>query len=161
MNGSSVKKFSRRVLCHRMPTQAQARPWDVFINHRGIDTKRGVAGLLYDHLTLLKLHPFMDIKNMNPGDKLFVIDSAIQNSKLGVAIFSRHYCESYFCLRELTTLMEYNKKVIPIFVDINPSELRVMDNESYGVIGVKELHRFRWALEEAKCTVGLTFDRLV
>ncbi|KAF8389307.1 hypothetical protein HHK36_026000 [Tetracentron sinense] len=159
MHGALVKKFGRRVLCYQRSTQTQARPWDVFINHRGIDTKRSVAGLLYDHLTLLKLHPFMDNKNMNPGDKLFeTIDSAIRNCKVGIAIFSPHYCESYFCLRELTTLMESEKTVIPIFVDIKPSELRVMDNGSYGVIGVQELQRFRWALGKAKYTVGLTFD---
>ncbi|KAF8395910.1 hypothetical protein HHK36_019865 [Tetracentron sinense] len=98
----------------------------------------------------------MDIKNMNPGDKLFgKIDGTIQNCKVGLAVFSPHRCESYFCLRELTTLMESKKKVIPIFVDIKPSELHVMDNGCFGVI---ELQRFRWALEEAKYTVGFTFD---
>ncbi|KAL3576690.1 hypothetical protein D5086_021973 [Populus alba] len=45
------------------------KPCDVFINHRGIDTKRTVATLLYDHLSRLKLHPFLDNKNMKPGDK--------------------------------------------------------------------------------------------
>ncbi|KAF8411187.1 hypothetical protein HHK36_003730 [Tetracentron sinense] len=142
-----------RMLHHRRPTKT---PYDVFINHRGIDTKRTLAGLLYDNLTRLKLHPFMDIKNLNPGDKLFEkIDGAIGNCKVGVAVFSPHYCESYFCLRELTTLMELEKKVIPIFVDIKPSELRIIHNGSYEV---KELQRFSWALEEAKYTVGFTFD---
>ncbi|KAF8369476.1 hypothetical protein HHK36_032503 [Tetracentron sinense] len=151
-----MHRFSRRILCYRRPTQTRARPYDVFINHRGIDTKRSVAGLLYDNLTRLKLHPFMDIKNMNPGDKLFEkIDGAIRTCKVGVAVLSPHYCESYFCLHELTSLLELEKKVIPIFVDIKPSELQIIDNGSYGV---KELQRFRWALEEAKYTVGLTFD---
>ncbi|KAF8401552.1 hypothetical protein HHK36_012494 [Tetracentron sinense] len=159
MPGSLGKNFtSRCILCRRRrPTQSRAdRPWDVFINHIRIDTKRSLAVLLYDHLTRLNLHPFMDIKSMNPGDKLFPsIDNAIRNCNVGVSVFSPHYCESYFCLRELTTLMESKKKVIPIFVDIKPSELRVMDNGSFGV---KELQRFRWALEEAKYTVGFTFD---
>ncbi|KAF8370111.1 hypothetical protein HHK36_031855 [Tetracentron sinense] len=130
--------------------------WEVFINHRGIDTKRSVAGLLYDNLTRHELHPFMDVKSMSPGDKLFeTIDSAIRNCKVGVAIFSPHYCESEFCLHELATLLESKKKVIPIFVDIKPSELRVMVN---GRFGVEELQRFRWALMEAKYIVGLAFD---
>ncbi|KAF8401553.1 hypothetical protein HHK36_012495 [Tetracentron sinense] len=145
--------MSRCILCcsrRRRPTQS---PWDVFINHRGIDTKRSLAVLLYDHLNL---HPFMDIKSMNPGDKLFqTIDNAIRNCKVGVSIFSPHYCESSFCLRELTTLMESKKKIIPIFVDVKPSELRVIDNGSFRV---KELPRFRWALDEAKYTVGFSFD---
>ncbi|KAF8389269.1 hypothetical protein HHK36_025962 [Tetracentron sinense] len=52
--------------------------------------------------------------------------------------------------------MESKKKVIPIFVDIKPSELHVMDFN--GRFEVKELQRFRRALKEAKYTVGLTFD---
>ncbi|KAF8389263.1 hypothetical protein HHK36_025956 [Tetracentron sinense] len=138
-------------------TGGQTKRWDVFINHRGIDTKRNVVGLLYDNLTRHKLHPFLDSKTMNPGDKLFDnIDSAIRNCKIGVAVFSPRYCESHFCLHELATLMESKKKVIPIFVDIKPSELHVMDFN--GRFEVKELQRFRRALKEAKYTVGLTFD---
>ena len=51
--------------------------------------------------------------------------------------------------------MEGKKKVIPIFVDVKPSELKVVDNGSFPA---KELARFNWALEEAKNTVGLAFD---
>ncbi|XP_038688777.1 TIR-only protein-like [Tripterygium wilfordii] len=131
-------------------------PCDVFINHRGIDTKRTIAGLLYHHLQRLRLNPFLDSKNMKPGDNLFhKIDSAIGRSKLGVAVFSPRYCDSYFCLHELALIMESKKKVIPIFCDVKPSELRVVDN---GSCEAKEIQRFKWALEEAKYTVGLTFD---
>ncbi|KAK6917510.1 Toll/interleukin-1 receptor homology (TIR) domain [Dillenia turbinata] len=132
-------------------------PCDVFINHRGIDTKRSVAGLLYHHLNRLKLRPFLDSKNMKPGDKLYEkIDTAICNCKVGVAVFSPRYCESYFCLHELALLMESRKRVIPIFCDVKPSELRVKNNGWF--CPAKQIERFSWALEEAKYTVGLTFD---
>ncbi|KAF7150190.1 hypothetical protein RHSIM_Rhsim02G0123000 [Rhododendron simsii] len=52
-------------------------------------------------------------------------------------------------------IIECRKKVIPIFVDVKPSELRVLDN---GSCPATELFRFREAIEEAKNTVGLTFD---
>ncbi|XP_068317104.1 probable 2' cyclic ADP-D-ribose synthase BdTIR [Pyrus communis] len=131
-------------------------PCDVFINHRGIDTKRTVAGLLFYHFSRLNLHPFLDSKNMKPGDKLFdKIDAAIHKCKVGVAVFSPHYCESYFCLHELALLMESKKRVIPVFCNVKPSHLRVRDN---GTCSAVELQRFSWALEEAKYTVGLTFD---
>ncbi|KAJ0101768.1 hypothetical protein Patl1_04597 [Pistacia atlantica] len=134
------------------------KPCDVFINHRGIDTKRTVVTLLYDHLSRVNLHPFLDNKNMKPGDKLFdKINSAIKGCKVGVTVFSPHYCESYFCLHELALIMESKKKVIPIFCDIKPSELRVPDNWK---CPANEIQRFNWALEEAKYTVGLTFDSL-
>ncbi|KAK6134505.1 hypothetical protein DH2020_031739 [Rehmannia glutinosa] len=131
-------------------------PCDVFINHRGTDTKRTVASLLYDHLYQLKLCPFLDNKNMKPGDKLFEkIDAAITGCKIGVAVFSPRYCESYFCLHELALMMELKKKMIPIFCDVKPSELRVVDD---GSMRREEVERFNLALEEAKYTVGLAFD---
>ncbi|GMY37285.1 TIR-only protein-like [Fagus crenata] len=152
-----VKTISRKILQNQNQIRTISWSCDVFINHRGIDTKRTVAGLLYNHLSeSMRLKPFLDSKNMKPGDKLFdKIDIAIRSCKLGVAVFSPRYCESYFCLHELALIMESKKKVIPIFCDVKPSQLRVKD---YGICPAKELQRFTWALEEAKFTVGLTFD---
>ncbi|GMP65727.1 hypothetical protein CsSME_00026405 [Camellia sinensis var. sinensis] len=149
----------RQILSHHHRNKI-APACDVFINHRGTDTKRTVASLLYDHLVRLNLRPFLDNKNMKPGDKLFdKIDSAILGCKLGIAVFSPRYCESYFCLHELALIMESKKKVIPIFCDVKPSELRVVVNGSIP-ISTMDLRRFNAALEEAKYTVGLTFDSL-
>ncbi|XP_031257762.1 TMV resistance protein N [Pistacia vera] len=157
-SSSSAKNLCRKILYHRNQIQPIRRPCDVFINHRGTDTKRTISGLLYDHLLRLRLNPFLDSKNMKPGDRLFdKIDTAIRHSKVGVAVFSPRYCESYFCLHELALIMESRKKVIPIFYDVKPSQLQVRDD---GTCSNKELQRFRWALEEAKYTVGLTFDSL-
>ncbi|GFS34608.1 Toll-Interleukin-Resistance (TIR) domain family protein [Actinidia rufa] len=153
--------LQRQILSHRskIPTPNRvAQPCDVFINHRGIDTKRTIASLLYDHLTYLNLRPFLDNKTMKPGDKLFdKIDSAIRGCKIGITVFSPNYCDSYFCLHELALITESKKKIIPIFCDVKPSELRVVDN---GSVPSKELERFNSALEEAKYTVGLAFDSL-
>lgn len=159
---SSAKSLCRKIIHHRPHHQIQLpitrRPCDVFINHRGTDTKRTIAGLLHDHLSRLRLNPFLDSKNMKPGDRLFdKIDTAIKHCKLGVAVFSPRYCESYFCLHELALIMESSKKVIPIFYDVKPSQLQVPDN---GTCSRKELQRFSRALEEAKYTVGLTFDSI-
>ncbi|GKU98553.1 hypothetical protein SLEP1_g11545 [Rubroshorea leprosula] len=134
------------------------RPYEVFINHRGIDTKKTMTGLLYNHLVRHGLNPFLDSKNMKPGDRLFdKINDAVRHCKVGVAVLSPRYCESYFCLHELALMMETRKKVIPIFYDVKPSQLQVKDD---GSRPVEELKRFQWALEEAKYTVGLTFDTL-
>ncbi|XP_043700761.1 TIR-only protein-like [Telopea speciosissima] len=153
------QKVMQRSLAKQLVSRIQPvvrRPCDVFINHRSIDTKRTVAGLLYDHFIRLNLHPFLDSKNMKPGDKLFQhIDSSIRDCKIGVAVFSPTYCRSYFCLHELALLMECKKKVIPIFCDVKPSELLGLDD---GICQAKDLNRFKWAIEEAKYTVGLTFD---
>ncbi|KAL1299465.1 TMV resistance protein N-like [Arachis ipaensis] len=131
-------------------------PCDVFLNHRCRDTKKTVASLLYDHLRRNGFNPFLDNKNMKPGDKLFdKINRGVLECKIGVAVFSPRYCESYFCLHELALLMECRKKVIPIFCDVKPSQLRVLNN---GKWSHEDFRRFRWALDEAKHIVGLTYN---
>lgn len=155
---SAAMNLQRQVFRQNRLRNRAIKPCDVFINHRGIDTKRKVVTLLYDHLSRRNLRPFLDNKNMKPGDKLFDnINRAIRNCKVGVAVFSPTYCQSYFCLHELALMMETKKKVIPIFCDIKPSQLLVIDD---GKCSANELKRFSWALEEAKFTVGLTFDSL-
>ncbi|KAL7130079.1 hypothetical protein ABFS83_13G109600 [Erythranthe nasuta] len=144
---------------HQLAAVAPRQPCDVFINHRGVDTKRNVAGLLYHDLLGIGIRPFLDSKSMKPGDKLFdKIDVAIRECKVGVAVFSPMYCDSYFCLHELALMVESKKKVVPIFCDVKPSELRVKAGD--GSRSPEDLERFRSALEEAKLTVGLTFDTL-
>nr|XP_004487748.2 TIR domain-containing protein [Cicer arietinum] len=145
---------------HKRTTQMMAKhmmePCDVFLNHRSTDTKRTLATLLYDHLKRQGFNPFLDEKNMKPGDKLFEkINRGVLECKIGVAVFSPRYCESYFCLHELALLMACKKKVIPIFCDVKPSQLHVVNNANWSL---EELRRFKWALEEAKYTVGLTFN---
>uniref|UniRef100_A0A7N0REH6 TIR domain-containing protein n=1 Tax=Kalanchoe fedtschenkoi TaxID=63787 RepID=A0A7N0REH6_KALFE len=137
----------------------RGKPCDVFINHRGIDTKRSVAGLLWSHLRVTAgLNPFLDSKSMRPGDRLYdEINTAINESKLGVAVFSRRYCESYFCMHELTLMMQARKRLLPIFVDVKPSELRVCRTVEEACSG-EEVKVFNWALKEARHIVGLTFD---
>ncbi|KAK8706166.1 hypothetical protein V6N13_049741 [Hibiscus sabdariffa] len=156
-----MMNFHRNFLALQTPTNPPHmtnRACDVFINHRGIDTKRTIAGLLYDRLSRLNRQPFLDNKNMKPGDKLFDnIDNAIKNCKVGVTVFSPNYCKSYFCLHELALFMESNKKIIPIFCDIKPSQLAIVDD---GKVPSKDLERFKFALEEAKYTLGFTFDSL-
>ncbi|KAL7604999.1 TIR-only protein [Lactuca sativa] len=158
---SSSKNVYRNIIHYQKPPTAavvtpKQQPCEVFINHRGIDTKKCVAGLLYNHLRSLRLQPFLDSKNMKPGDKLFdKINNAISECKVGVAVFSPRYCQSYFCLHELTRIVEAKKKVIPVFCDVKPSELTIKDNWRRPK---HEIDSFQSALEEAKYTVGLTFD---
>ncbi|PKI56306.1 hypothetical protein CRG98_023325 [Punica granatum] len=137
----------------RVPNQ-----YDVFINHRGIDTKRNMASLLYHQLSRLNARPFLDKNTMKPGDNLFKgIENAIRDCKVGVAVFSPHYGESYYCLLELALMMEYKKKIIPVFFDIMPAELQIVDHEGI-YCTPDELERFNRALEEAKSSAGLVFN---
>ncbi|XP_022950368.1 toll/interleukin-1 receptor-like protein [Cucurbita moschata] len=141
-------------LCAKIKNRikTESPDFDVFISHRGIDTRRSVAGILHEHFSGLGLWPFLDVKSMSPGDNLIgKIDSAIRSCRVGVPVFSPRYCESYYCLYELARMLRSNKWIVPIFWNVKPSELRVADEN-------KRLSRFAWAVEEAKCTVGLSFD---
>ncbi|KAJ1402725.1 Toll/interleukin-1 receptor-like proteiny [Sesbania bispinosa] len=85
--------------------------------------------------------------NHRSTDTKRTINGAVLECKIGVAVFSPRYCESYFCLHELDLLMACRKKVIPIFCDVKPSQLRVVNNPKWSG---EDLRRFRLALEEAK-----------
>ncbi|CAN6205779.1 unnamed protein product [Urochloa humidicola] len=138
-------------------------PYDVFINHRGVDTKHNVARLLYDRLLQLsggRVHSFLDNKSMRPGDRLEErINEGIGQCRVGVAIFSKHYFDSDFCLHELASLVEARKVIIPIFYGIKPSELilpqAVVDSNAHAP---RDIERFRVALREVKYTVGITYN---
>ncbi|CAE5960071.1 unnamed protein product [Arabidopsis arenosa] len=160
MKQSKTVQLNNKLFLDLLSSSSSAKPkvlHDVFINHRGSDTKRTIATLLYDNLKSRNLRPFLDCKNMKPGDKLFDhINSAILTSRVAVTVFSPNYCDSYFCLHELALIMESRKRVIPIFCDIKPSQLDVMIERV--TCSDDEIQRFRWALQEAKDIVGLTFD---
>ncbi|CAL5086083.1 unnamed protein product [Urochloa decumbens] len=142
---------------------APSKSFDVFINHRGVDTKHNVARLLYDrleHLSGGRVRSFLDNKSMRPGDRLGEsIDEGIRQCKVAVAIFSKRYFDSEFCLHELASIVESRKVLIPIFYGIKPSELilpqAVADSKDHAP---RDIERFRLALQEAKYTVGITYD---
>ncbi|KAI9121501.1 hypothetical protein K1719_008534 [Acacia pycnantha] len=132
---------------------------DVFINHRTVDTRRSVVRLLYNHLTQQGCNPFLDAENLRPGDRLLdTIDKSIRGCNVGVAVFSPRYCDSYYCLHELSLIMESKKRIVPIFYDVKPSQLRIVDSSILMSCSQKDLRRFDFAIEEAKCIVGLPFD---
>ncbi|KAG6664609.1 hypothetical protein CIPAW_02G105300 [Carya illinoinensis] len=156
----ALPKCFARPHCRNKVQTVPVPPHDVFISHRGPDTRRNIAGLLHDYLLKRGLRPFIDYRNLKAGEKLSEkIDTAIRECKVGVVVFSRRYCESYYCLHELALLLELPKIVIPIFYNVNPSQLWV-GHISNGtcVLDQIELERFSRALEKAKTIVGLRFD---
>ncbi|TVU36827.1 hypothetical protein EJB05_18776, partial [Eragrostis curvula] len=159
------RPVARRVEYHDDDEDTKPKRYDVFINHRGADTKRTVARLLYDQLEHLSggaIRSFLDNMSMRPGDHLEEsIFGAVRECGLAVAIFSKRYCDSDYCLRELAALVEARKTIIPVFYDVQPSDL-VLPPEllESGEHPPRDIERFRFALREAKRTagLGLTYD---
>jgi hypothetical protein len=170
LNASAEAAMGNTELAARWATRrvddewpAAPKKYDVFINHRGVDTKHNVARLLYDrleHLSGGRVRSFLDNQSMRPGDRLHEsINEGIRQCRVAVAIFSPRYFDSDFCLHELANIVESRKLLIPIFYGIKPSELilpqEVVDSQTFTP---RDIERFRFALKEAKYTVGLTHD---
>lgn len=98
---------------------------DVFLNHRGPDTKMTIASLLYWWLTSHGLQVFLDFQELKGGRIIRTqIKEAIASASLYVAIFSPRYAESTWCLEELHLMTLSGKPIIPIFYQVKPTDLR-------------------------------------
>eukprot|EP01018_Ginkgo_biloba_P008705 Gb_07607 [translate_table: standard] len=100
--------------------------FDVFINHRGVDVKDSLASHIYDLLRIHGVLAFLDIEELRTGEEFpDAITEAIRSSSVHIAIFSPHYAESYWCLRELALMLETpNATIIPVFYNVTPGDVR-------------------------------------
>jgi len=99
--------------------------FDVFLNHRGPDVKGGFVSHLHQALQEAGCRPFLDkpaLEKGHHGQKK--IYEALRCASVHVAIFSKHYADSDYCLDELCAMLETEKLIIPVFYDVSPSDLR-------------------------------------
>jgi hypothetical protein len=98
--------------------------FDVFLNHRGPDVKRSFAAHLHQALQKAGCRPFLDKPDLEKGQhgqkKIY---EALGSASVHVAIFSKHYADSDYCLDELCAMLESKKLVIPVFYDVSPNDL--------------------------------------
>lgn len=106
-------------------TEAMLHKYDVFLNHRGCDTKKGIVAHLNGALRKAGFHPFLDAKSIGQGKHVFKsIDEALSGACVHVAIFSKRYAESKYCLNELSDMLQSKRVILPVFYDIEPEDLR-------------------------------------
>lgn len=100
--------------------------FQVFLNHRGDDTKKGFTSHLYSSLRSRGIRAFLDKEEMQVGDELTPqIKAAIKTASVHVAIFSEHYGDSKWCLDELVLMVESRAIIIPVFFEnVKPYHLR-------------------------------------
>ncbi|KAH9303671.1 hypothetical protein KI387_008075 [Taxus chinensis] len=105
----------------------------VFINHRGPDVKKTLASLIHRELNKFGLRVFLDKQELQTGYLLTpAITKAITSASVHIAIFSPKYAESAWCLNELLCMLDcLGAKIIPIFYDIRPSDLRYINKGPY------------------------------
>ncbi|XP_039166701.1 TMV resistance protein N-like [Eucalyptus grandis] len=106
--------------------------YQVFLNFRGPDTRTGFTDCLYHSLIDAGIFVFRDDEELRVGDRIDEsLQQAIDNSSIYIPIFSRTYASSQWCLRELIQIMantsrsEGNKKILPIFFDVEPDDIKL------------------------------------
>lgn len=137
--------------------------YDVFINHRGPDVKRTFAAHLCDALSRVGFCPFLDAKSIKQGRSVFKsIDEALSDACVHVAIFSKRYAESKYCLDELLDMLQSGKVILPVFYDVKPQHLRCTEEgpftEGFGKHVKHKRHdkipKWREALRKASEIMG-------
>jgi len=124
--------------------------FDVFLNHRGTDVKPNFVAHLQQALQEAGYRPFVDNKSLKIGqhgqNKIF---EALRGARVHVAIFSEHYAESKYCLKELCDMLESKKLIIPVFYHVSPDSLRCKPHGPY-TEAFRKHHRGRSASEVKK-----------
>ncbi|XP_059064017.1 disease resistance protein RUN1 isoform X2 [Cryptomeria japonica] len=146
---------------------ASTLPYDVFINHRGIDVKRTMASTIYHTLSNIGYQVFLDEEKLQLGDYLPVaIEEAVRKALLHIAIFSKNYAQSPWCLAELALILETGTKIIPVFYYVQPDDLRwavkgkgkyahsFFQHELKGRYTFEQLQRWKMALHKASFYSG-------
>ncbi|GLJ33645.1 hypothetical protein SUGI_0676460 [Cryptomeria japonica] len=116
----------------RRKISESSRLFDVFINHRGPDVKNTLALQLYKSLEKLRIRAFLDSEEKELGDSFpSTIQKAIRSAAVHIAIFSKGYAESPWCLAELVLMLQTKAKIIPVFCDVTPWALRHIEKGVY------------------------------
>jgi hypothetical protein len=98
--------------------------YDVFLNHRGPDVKDTFVAHLSDALCAAGFHPFLDAKSLIKGEHAYKsINDALSGVGVHVAIFSKRYAESKYCLDELHDMLESGKLILPVFYGVEVEHL--------------------------------------
>ncbi|KEH27177.1 putative winged helix-turn-helix DNA-binding domain, toll-like receptor [Medicago truncatula] len=128
-------------------TSSKKNYYDVFVTYRGEDTRNNLTDFLFDALESKGIMVFRDDINLQKGEYIgSELLRAIERSHVYVAVFSRNYASSTWCLQELEKICEciegLEKHVLPIFYDVDPSEVRKQSG-IYWEAFVKHEQRFQ------------------
>ncbi|XP_050244577.1 disease resistance protein RUN1-like [Quercus robur] len=127
---------------------------DIFLSFRGVDTRYGFTGNLYNALCNYGLNTFFDI-NLERGEEISKeLLKTIELSMISIVVLSENYASSSWCLDELVKILECKntgriRKVYPIFYKVTPSEVR--NNEGkFGIALDNHEKKFKDNMEKVK-----------
>ncbi|XP_070021513.1 disease resistance protein RUN1-like isoform X2 [Nicotiana sylvestris] len=136
--------------------------YELFLSFRGEDTRKTFTGHLYSKLSDVGVNTFIDDEALRKGDVISrELEKAIEESRISIIVFSRNYASSSWCLNELVKILECKEKlkqmVLPIFYDVDPSEVRkqtglfgeALAKHKERPFGAQRVEKWRDALTEA------------
>ncbi|XP_057432841.1 TMV resistance protein N-like [Lotus japonicus] len=103
--------------------------YDVFLSFRGVDTRKWFTSDLYHSLKTRGIRTFFDDDELSGGKEIKPsLLRAIEESMIGIVVFSPNYASSSYCLDELVHIMDcckgHDRLVLPVFVDVDPAHVR-------------------------------------
>ncbi|KAM5549906.1 disease resistance protein RUN1-like [Rosa sericea] len=114
-----------------MGTESSSPPrwkYDVFLSFRGEDTRKAFTDHLYTALDHQGIITFRDDPELHKGEAISpALFAAIKESRFSLIVLSQNYASSTWCLEELVRILECMKEreaVLPIFYDVDPSDVR-------------------------------------
>ena len=108
-------------------TLTSGRSWSnhVFLSFRGDDTRKGFTHNLFASLERRGIKAYRDDHDLERGKVISVeLIEAIEESMFALIILSSNYASSTWCLDELQKILECKKEVFPIFLGVDPSDVR-------------------------------------
>ncbi|KAL8252467.1 hypothetical protein R6Q59_036160 [Mikania micrantha] len=116
------------------PSSSRSSKYDVFLSFRGKDTRKTFVDHLHSTLKQHPIHVYKDDTTLPRGEIInHSLIEAIEESRIAIIIFSKNYADSSWCLDELTHIMKCNNErdliVLPIFYDVEPTEVRKQTGE--------------------------------
>ncbi|XP_059077626.1 disease resistance protein RUN1-like isoform X2 [Cryptomeria japonica] len=104
--------------------------FNVFLSFRGKDVRKTFVDHLYESLSGAGLRVFLDSEELEKGKDIdSSLQTAIETSDVFIPIFSQHYAESPWCLKEAAQMLRSNGFIIPLFYDVEPCDVRYPQRE--------------------------------
>eukprot|EP01018_Ginkgo_biloba_P005499 Gb_37795 [translate_table: standard] len=119
------------------------KKYHVFLSFRGPDVRTTLVNRLYHSLTAAGIHTFLDSEKLEKGQDIGTsLEDAIYHSDILIPIFSPRYAESAWCLKELCLMCSSKNKIIPLFYNVEPGDVRHPDKGVYAVAFHKHQDRY-------------------
>ena len=102
-----------------------ARPCDVFVSHRGPDTKLKVVSHIYQSFksSAADLDVFIDSYLPKGSNSWQTIREKLCGARCVLVVLSQNFEQSYFCLEEICIALERSAFIYPIFFDREPGSV--------------------------------------